>query len=84
MTLHTAWRTKSLNFYRTPLRDIIKTLERQYEVKFNVNDSAILDYRFSISTSKINLEEVLNDLEKVSKVRFKLNEDSKYTISSMN
>jgi len=84
MTLHTAWRTKSLNFYRTPLRDIIKTLERQYEVKFNVNDSAILDYRFSISTSKINLEEVLNDLEKVSKVKFKLNNENKYIISSMN
>jgi transmembrane sensor len=84
MTLYTAWRTKSLNFYRIPLRDIIKTLERQYEVKFNVKDSAILDYRFSISTSKINLEEVLNDLEKVSKVKFKLNNENKYTISSMN
>lgn len=84
MSLYTAWRTKSLNFYRTPLRDIIKTLERQYEVKFNVNDSSILDYRFSISTSKINLEEVLNDLEKVSKVKFKLNNDNKYNISSMN
>jgi ferric-dicitrate binding protein FerR (iron transport regulator) len=84
MTLYTAWRTKSLNFYRTPLRDIIKTLERQYEVQFNVNDSAILDCRFSISTSKINLDEVLNDLEKVSKVKFKLNNENKYTISSMN
>lgn len=84
MSLYTSWRTKSLNFYRTPLRDIIKTLERQYEVKFNVNDSAILDYRFSILTSKINLEEVLNDLEKVSKVKFKLNNENKYNISSMN
>lgn len=84
MTLHTAWRTKSLNFYRTPLRDIIKTLERQYEVQFDTADSALLNYRFSISTSKININEVLNDLEKVSKVRFKLNEDSKYTITTMN
>ena len=84
MTLHTAWRTKSLNFYRTPLKEIVKTLERQYEVQFDITDSALLNYRFSISTSKINLNEVLNDLEKVSKVRFKLNEDSKYTISSMN
>ena len=84
MTLHTAWRTKSLNFYRTPLRDIIKTLERQYEVQFDTTNSALLNYRFSISTSKINLNEVLNDLEKVSKIRFKLIEDSKYTITTMN
>lgn len=80
----TAWRTKSLNFYRTPLKEIIKTMERQYEVKFAVRDSALLNYRFSISTSKININEVLNDLEKVSKVRFKLNEENKYTITTMN
>lgn len=84
MTLHTAWRTKSLNFYRTPLCDIIKTLERQYEVQFSVSDSALLNYRFSISTSRIKLDEILNDLEKVSKIRFKLNNEGKYTISSLN
>lgn len=84
MSIHTSWRTKSLNFYRTPLKEIIKTLERQYEVQFDVNDSSILNYRFSISTSKINLNEVLNDLEKVSKVRFKLNKESKYSVTTMN
>ena len=84
MTLHTAWRTKSLNFYRTPLKDILRTLERQHEVQFNVTDTSLLNYRFSISTSKINLNEVLNDLEKVSKVRFDLNEDCKYNITSKN
>jgi ferric-dicitrate binding protein FerR (iron transport regulator) len=84
MTLHTAWRTKSLNFYRTPLKEIIKTLERQYEVQFDVNDSALLNYRFSISTSKINLDEVLSDLEKVSKVSFKQNDEGKYRISERN
>jgi ferric-dicitrate binding protein FerR (iron transport regulator) len=80
MSLHTAWRSKSLNFYRTPLSEIIKTLERQYEIEFNVADSALLKYRFTISTSKINIKDVLNDLEKVSKVRFKLNKENKYNI----
>jgi ferric-dicitrate binding protein FerR (iron transport regulator) len=84
MTLYTAWRTKSLNFYRTPLKDILVILERQYEVHFNVRDTSLLNYRFSISTSKINLNEILNDLEKVSKLRFSKNEDSKYTITSVN
>ncbi len=84
MGVHTAWRTKSLNFYRTPLKDILKTLERQYEVQFDVSDSALLNYRFSISTSKINLNEVLSDLEKVSKVRFMQNDESKYSISAKN
>lgn len=82
MSTHTAWRTKSLNFYRTPLSEIIKTLERQYEVQFDVTDSALLNYKFSISTSKINVNEVLNDLEKVSKIRFTLNAGQKYSITS--
>lgn len=64
MTLHTAWRTKSLNFYRTPLKDIIKTLERQYEVQFSVKDSSLLNSKFSISTSKVNIDEIIMDLQK--------------------
>jgi len=83
MSLHTAWRTKSLNFYRTPLKDILKTLERQYEVQFAVDDSTLLNYKFSISTSKVNAGEILMDLEKVSKIRFKLKDINKYEVSSL-
>lgn len=71
-----AWRTKSLNFYRTPLFEILKTLERQYEIKFIVNDASLLDLKFSISTSKVNIESILMDLEKVSNIRFKLIEEN--------
>lgn len=84
MSFHTAWRTKSLNFYQTPLSEIIKTLERQYEIQFSVTDSALLKYRFTISTSKIDINDVLTDLEKVSKVRFKLNKDNTCKIMSLN
>lgn len=83
MTLHTAWRTKSLNFYRTPLKDILKTLERQYEVQFVVNDSSLLNYKFSISTSRVNVREILLDLETVSKIRFTTKDSYNYEISSL-
>lgn len=84
MTLHTAWRTKSLNFYRTPLKDILKTLGRQYEVQFEVNDSALLNYKFSISTSRVNVSDILKELEKVSKIKFQLDEKNIYEVSSLN
>ncbi len=84
INLYTAWRTKSLNFYRTPLKEIIKTLERQYEVKFEVQDSSLLEYRFSISTSKININEIVNDLEKVSKIKFARENENCFTISILN
>lgn len=83
MSLYTAWRTKSLNFYRTPLKEILKTLERQYEVQFAVNDTSILNYRFSISTSRININEILVDLERVSKIKFKPTNTNNYEVSSV-
>ncbi|MEI7503996.1 MAG: FecR domain-containing protein [Paludibacter sp.] len=83
MNVHTAWRTKSLNFYRTSLADILKTLERQYEVQFAVEDSSLLKNKFSISTSRVNVNEILKDLEKVSKIRFKLDEKSNYKVKSL-
>jgi ferric-dicitrate binding protein FerR (iron transport regulator) len=81
MTLYTAWRTKSLNFYRTPLKVILKTLERQYEVQFVVNDSSLLNYKFSISTSRVNASEILMDLEKVSKISFIPKGSNNYEVS---
>lgn len=83
MNLYTAWRTKRLNFYRTPLKDILKTIERQYEVQFTVSDPSLLNYKFSISTSRVNADEILLDLEKVSKIRFTLNDSNEYEISSL-
>lgn len=79
---YAAWRNRSLNFYRTPLSEILKTMERQYDVSFVVKDSSLLVYKFSISTSKINTKDILNDLEKISKIRFKLTADSQYEVSS--
>ena len=84
MTLYTAWRTKSLNFYRSPLKDILKILERQYEVQFLVKDSNLLNYRFSISTNKINIDEIVTDLQKVSRIKFVRNVDNNYIISAKN
>jgi len=84
MNLYTAWRIKSLNFYRTPLKEIIKTLDRQYEEKFDVKDSSLLEYRFSISTSKINIDQIVNDLGKVSKIKFAKKNDNIFTISALN
>jgi hypothetical protein len=84
MTLHTAWRTKRLNFYRTPLKDILKTLERQYEAQFTVSDSSLLNYKFSISTGKVTVNEILMDLEKVSKISFTPQGNNNYDVSSLN
>ncbi len=65
-----AWRTNSLNFYMAPLKDIIKVMERQYDTQFIINDSILLDSRYTLSMSKVNVIDVLSYLEKVSCIEF--------------
>lgn len=77
----TAWRFKSLNFYQTPLKEVVKVLERQYNVQFIAEDPSILEHRFTISTSKRQVEDILKDLEKVSRVRFNSNENGDFVIT---
>lgn len=77
----TSWRSKGLNFYLTPLKEIVKVLERQYDVHFIVPDSSLLDNRFTLSTNKVNVVDVLNDLEAVSHISFNETEEGVFKIT---
>ncbi|MEG0463436.1 FecR family protein [Bacteroides sp.] len=70
------WQSRSLNFYRTPFRDILKTLERQYDVTFRLTAPELLDVRFTLSTSKVQVADILQDLEMVSSIHFTAADDS--------
>lgn len=76
----TAWKNNSLNFYLTPLSDILKVLERQYDVHFVISDSLLLNSRFTLSTTKVNVVDVLKDLETVSHIAFNEVKDDTYEI----
>lgn len=65
-----AWRTRGINFELAPLRDIVIELKRQYGVKFIVNDSSLLDRKYTLSSSKADIGDVLKDIETVSRIRF--------------
>lgn len=78
----TAWRTHSLNFYRIPLREILKTFQRQYAATFKVTDQALLDIKFTISTSKTQLTDILQELEKVSAIKFSPQKANCYVVTS--
>ncbi len=76
----TAWRNNSLNFYLTPLADILKVLERQYDAHFMVKDSLLLNSSFTLSTTKVNVDDVLQDLEMVSHIVFRKMNDGRYEV----
>ena len=61
-------------------KEIIKVMERQYDVHFIVRDSTLLNNRFTLSTSKVNVDDVLRDLEAVSWIRFSQTEDGVFEV----
>lgn len=76
------WRTRKMNFYLTPLNEVLKTLERQYDVTFEVADSSLLETRFTLSTSRVNLRDILDELSTVSHIEFKYSGEQTYRVFS--
>lgn len=56
---YTAWLQGRLMFENTPFRDVIKTLERQYDFKCSVRDSSLLTYHITASFKNESLSEIL-------------------------
>lgn len=77
-----SWRSNSLNFYLTTLEEIIKVMERHYDINFIVKDSTLLKNRFTLSTGKVNASDVLNDLEAVSNISFRQIKNDVFEITS--
>ena len=78
-----AWQDNHLNFYMTPLGEILKALRRQYDVQFLVKDSVMLNNRFTLSTAKVNIIDILRDLEFVSHISFVDKGDGTFEVISV-
>lgn len=67
---YSAWRRNILVFKSASLSDVMTTLSRNYNVSFNLKDSAALKYTYTLMTDSANLATVLKELEKITPVRF--------------
>jgi ferric-dicitrate binding protein FerR (iron transport regulator) len=54
-----AWKTRTLTFRNTPLREVLPTLERYFGVTFRTDEPTLLDCRFTGSFREPTLAEVL-------------------------
>lgn len=70
---NTAWTQNRIVFKNTPFTDIVKSLERAYNVTFHIQNTEALQYTFTF-TSPANepLEKILEDFERVSPLKFNL------------
>lgn len=64
------WKDNIIYFYDTPLAEVLKVLERKYDVKFHLQATGALEYSYTITTKHTDLEAILAELQKIAPVRF--------------
>jgi len=69
---NSSWKEKKLTFKDTPLLDVVRTLERRYNVKVVITDQGLLAYTYTINFHNESLQNVLSGLEKITPIRCQL------------
>lgn len=69
------WKERFIDFADTPLTDVITTLNRTFDVTFEVEDKNALKYHYTLHTQKNNLDSIFWELEKIAPVRFEKKEN---------
>ena len=77
-----AWRSNKLIFIDQSFGNILKDLERTYDVQIDDSQLDILDCKFSlnIDTKEKQLEAILDDWTKTNAIQFKKDNAGKYTV----
>lgn len=65
-----AWKKKQIIFNNTSLSEVVTTLSRWYNVKFEVMDSSALYYNYTLTSTDQTLSDILKDLEKITPIQF--------------
>ncbi len=68
------WKEKKIKFKDTPLFEVIKVLERWYNVKFIVKDQGLSTYTYTIAFQNESLQNVLTGLEKITPIKYQIND----------
>lgn len=74
-----AWKGDHLVFKKTPLKEVLKVLERKFDQDFEVKDPALYAYSYTISFHHENLKDILKGLERITPIRVVFYED-KYNV----
>jgi len=72
------WKKHMVYFYDTPLSEVMKVLERKYDVEFHVQTPKALDYTYTLTTRQASIDDVLSELQKIAPVKFNREQNKIY------
>lgn len=78
-----AWKGNRLVFKKTPLREVLKVLERKFDRVFEVEDPALYRYTYTITFHHESLREILEDMQRITPVYFR-QADDRYIVCNRN
>lgn len=70
------WRKNMIYFNDTPLAEVLKVLERKYDVRFHIQSPNALNFSYTLITKNNNIDSVLLELQKIAPVRFDYSDDN--------
>lgn len=79
--VYLGWKNRNLVFRSMPLSQILKELERQFNICFFVESPEVLNICFTIVNNSNDLGEIIEELEVVSDVRFKKCSEDEFCVT---
>lgn len=78
-----AWKTRKLVFDNTPMREVIRDMERYFHIKFETETAALLQCRFTGSFNDPQLKELLDIITYSVNIDYTIN-NGKYFLTGQN
>ncbi|MCE5331956.1 MAG: FecR domain-containing protein [Bacteroidales bacterium] len=67
------WKDNYFVFRDTPLAEVLKIVNRRFDVDYNIRDTRALKYSYTITTRQTSIEKLVKELEIITPVKFNLN-----------
>lgn len=69
------WKMNILHFSNTPLYDVLRTLNKRYNIRFVIENSSALEYSYTLTSKQSTVENILLELEKIAPVNFTIKDN---------
>lgn len=76
------WRDNRLVFRNAPLSEVLKELSRQFDVQFNIQDSAINGFTYDFVCKATDLNRIIETMALITPITFKKNSEADYIVES--
>ncbi len=70
------WVNNIIQFKDTPLPEVLKTLNRVFNIEFRLENPNAYKYTYTLTTESTSLEVIIKELEKITPVRFHIQNDN--------